>query len=372
MHVCHLIKGLGRGGAEMLLPWLVEHGRDHATFSVGFFVPWKDQLAAASARAGARVHCFEAGSALALMLRVGAVHRWLRDEGADVLHCHLPLAGVVGRLAASMSGTPVVYTEHNLLERYHAATRRAELATWRMQRMVIAVSQEVATSIARYVDGTVPVRVIRNGIPVHDDVATPAARAETRSRLGFGAGAPVVGTVAVMRTQKRLDLWLAAAAEIRRSIPEARFLLVGDGPERVAVQQRADSLGLSGAVVFAGLQPAVQPFLEAMDVFLLSSEFEGLPIALLEAMAAGVPVVATTVGGVPEVVVEGGTGRLVAFGDAQGLASASVALLLDPEGRVAMGNAARERVRREFGIARMAAELAQLYNEVAEQRVVSS
>jgi hypothetical protein len=152
MRVCHLIKGLGRGGAEMLLPWLIEAGRTEHTYSLGFFVPWKNQLAGAAAEAGARVHCFEASSPAALMLRVASVARWLRSEHADILHCHLPLAGVVGRLAASLAGTPVVYTEHNLLERYHAATRRAELATWRLQRAVVAVSGEVASSIARYAE----------------------------------------------------------------------------------------------------------------------------------------------------------------------------------------------------------------------------
>jgi glycosyltransferase involved in cell wall biosynthesis len=366
MRICHLIKGLGRGGAEMLLPWLIEEGRGEHTFSVGFFLPWKNELVGAAEAAGARVRCFGGSSHAALLLRVGAVARWLRSERAEVLHCHLPLAGVVGRLAARRAGVPVVYTEHNLLERYHAATRWAELSTWKLQRAVVAVSQEVATSITRHAGDTIPVRVIRNGIPTSNRRSTSSgSRLELRARLGIDAAAPVVGTVAVMRSQKRLDLWLDAAAEIRKRIPAARFLLVGDGPLRARLERRAQQSGLAGAVVFTGLQSDIGPYLDLIDLYLMSSQFEGLPVALLEAMAAGIAVVATDVGGISEVVRDGEVGRLVPFGDASALAEASLSLLGSRERRLQMGEAGYRRVRSEFGIERMASDLGDLYREVA-------
>jgi glycosyltransferase involved in cell wall biosynthesis len=229
---------------------------------------------------------------------------------------------------------------------------------------VVAVSQEVAASIARHAGDGIPVRVIRNGIPTNERSTSPGSGSALRARLGIAVDAPVVGTVAVMRSQKRLDLWLAAAAEIRSRLTAARFVLVGDGPLRATLERRAQEAGLADAVVFTGLQPDIAPYLDLIDLYLMSSQFEGLPVALLEAMAAGIAVVATDVGGIPEVVRDGETGRLVPFGDASALAAASLSLLSARERRLEMGQAGRRRVQSEFGIARMARELDSLYREV--------
>jgi len=362
LHVCHLIKGLGRGGAERLLPQLARAGRGRLRLSVGYFLPWKDALAGELEEAGCAVRCFGARSAGGMLARAPAVARWLRRERADLVHAHLPLAGVTARMAGKLGRIPVIYTEHNLQERYHPLTRRANLATWRWQRAVIAVSAGVAESIARYAWGGVPVRVVRNGIEiVPEDEAGGRA---LRERLGIPAAAPVVGTVAVFRRQKRLDLWLEAARRIADSEPAARFLVVGDGPLRGEVEALAGRLGLGGRVVFPGLLDDVRPCLAAIDVYLMTSEFEGLPLALLEAMAAGRAVVVTAVGGIPEAVTDGETGVVRRFGDVEGLADAAAGLLADPERRAALGSAARRRVAESFGIERMSAELEAIYRRV--------
>jgi glycosyltransferase involved in cell wall biosynthesis len=114
---------------------------------------------------------------------------------------------------------------------------------------------------------------------------TPELRAEARARLDIAPDAPVVGTVAVFRTQKRLDLWLEVAARIAARRPDARFLLVGDGPLRAEVEGHVARLGLGAQVLLPGLQEDVMPYLAAMDVFFVASDFEGLPVALLEAMS---------------------------------------------------------------------------------------
>lgn len=366
MHVLHLIKGLGRGGAEnLLLATAEERPRQHdVQYSFAYFLTWKDALAAPIRETGAAVRCLRARSAGGIIGRIPALAAHLRQRRIDLVHCHLPLAGVAGRLAGALARVPVVYTEHNLMERYHGLTRRANLWTWGLQRAVVAVSAEVAGSIVRHAGDRVPVRVVRNGIPVERMLRDEEGARRLRMRLGISPEAPVVGQIAVFRRQKRLDLWLRAAALIRELRPEARFLLVGDGPLRRDVENLARELELADALFLPGLQEDVKPFLSAMDLLMFSSDFEGLPLVLLEAMALALPVVATEVGGIPEAVVPGGTGLLVAPGDPAALAAAAHELLVDGARRSTMGAAARERAGDLFGTDRMLDELEGLYREV--------
>lgn len=362
LRVFHLIKGLGRGGAERLLVD-AQRLRDPARleFGYGYFLPWKDALVPDLLALGADVRCFGATGPARMAAALPSVALHLRRWRADVVHCHLPLSGVIGRLAGALTRRPIVYTEHNLQERYHPLTRWANLRTWGLQAGVIAVSDEVARSADRHAGGRVPVRVIRNGIALDRVRPDPALGLATRRALGLGASSPIVGTVAVFRAQKRLDLWLEAADLVRRRVPDARFLLVGDGPERPRLEALARERSLTDAVVFAGLKEDVRPYLAALDVFLMSSQFEGLPLALLEAMAMERGVVATAVGGVPEALASGGEGLLVPPGSAEALAGAVVDLLDDAPRRAALGAAARGRVAREFSMLRMLEELEAAY-----------
>lgn len=367
LRVFHLIKGLGRGGAEGLLLGCGSPSRDPAvTYGTGYFLPWKDALEAPLRGAGVEVVRFTARSSVGMALQMGRIASFLRTWRADLVHCHLPLAGVVGRLAGRAAGVPVVYTEHNLMERYHPWTRRANLWTWRLQARVVAVSAEVAASIERHAGSRVPVRVVRNGVPVDRLRRDPDGGSEVRRRLGIPPEAPVLGQVAVFRRQKRLDLWLETARQVLRDRPDARFVLVGDGPLRPEIERCARDLGLTGAVSFTGLQDDVRPFLSAMDLLLVTSEFEGLPLVLLEAMALELPVVATAVGGIPEVVVDHRTGRLVPFGNPERSAAAALEVLARPAEAREMGRAARQRVATEFSTDRMLTELETLYREVVD------
>lgn len=358
LRVFHLIKSLGRGGAETLLLRLVKDcDPERATFGVGFFLPWNNALAPELREAGAEVVCFPAAGSAGLFARTFEVARHLRRWRADVLHCHLPLAGVVGRLAGRLAGVPVVYSEHNLMEQYHPLTRRLNQATWRLQRHAIAVSEGVASSIRRYAPATVALTTIPNGVPVGLFRADGVQRSHLRRSLGIDPMAPVVGTVAGFRPEKRLDLWLDAAVEIAARVPGAHFLLVGDGPLRPALQERASALGLKRSLHLVGSQKDVRGYLAAMDVYMISSDFEGLPVALLEAMATELPVVATRVGGIGEVVIDGETGVVVEPRDVRALVAATVRLLSDAPLRARMGSASRQRVKMSYAIDRMAAGL---------------
>lgn len=368
LRVLHVIKGLGRGGAERLLVdgyAAADPGR--VTLSYGYFLPWKDAFVPELRGLGAEVTCYEAPTAAAILGAAATLARHVRRWRADLVHAHLPLAGVAARLAGALCRVPVVYTEHNLQERYHPLTRRANLATWRLQAHALAVSAEVAASAERHAGRRVPLQVVTNGVPLERFAPRPVEGAAVRARLGIAPEAPVVGTVVVFRPQKRLDLWLEAASAIRRELPSARFLIVGDGPARAELERRRRDLDLTDTVHLVGLQEDVRPYLAAMDVYLMSSDFEGLPIALLEAMAMGLPPVVTSVGGVPEVV-STDCGLLVGPGDPLALARATLGLLRDPGPRESLGRAARRRVEERFGTSRMQAELCEVYERVAAGR----
>jgi len=368
LRVFQLIKSLGRGGAEMLLAD-GPRSSDPAEFDYGFgyFLPHKNALVPELERQFGHVVCFPATSAAAMFAQTARVAAHLRSWRADLVHCHLPLAGVVGRLAGLMARVPVIYTEHNAIERYHTATRLAARATWRLQRRVIAVSADVGASIARAFGDAVPVQVVLNGVSVARFVRDDFDRDGVRRELGIQPDSVVVGSVAVFRKQKRLDLWLEVARRVLADTPNARFLLVGDGPERALVERRIGELGLTGRVLLPGLQADVRPFLAAMDVYLMSSDFEGVPIALLEAMAMQLPPVVTDAGGMPEMIQSGTHGVVLPRGDVLGLAREVQTLLSGgAEQRQRYGAAARQRVQDQFSTRRMMSELEQVYrNAVA-------
>ena len=369
LRVFHLIKGLGRGGAEMLLSeGLRCADRERFVYGYGYFLPWKDHLVEDLSRQGADVRCFEARSAGAVLAASRRVARYLRRWRADLMHCHLPLSGIAGRLAGRLAGVPVVYTEHNLMERYHPLTRRANCLTWRLQEAAIAVSPAVAESIAARVDPQVPVQVILNGVNLERFRPEPESGVAIRGELGIPADAPLAGTVAVFRRQKRLDRWLDVAAWLLEQLPDCHFMIVGDGPLRSEVEAAIEERRLGERVHLPGLRDDVRPYLSAMDLYLSSSEFEGLPIAILEAMAMEVPVAATAVGGIPRVVVAGETGMLVPPGDLERLRAAALQILSDRRTGRRMGAAGRRQIADEFSLERMVSLQEDLYEKVVRSR----
>jgi glycosyltransferase involved in cell wall biosynthesis len=359
IRVHHLVKSLGRGVAD----------RERFAYGYGYFLPWKDAVVPALRAQGAEVTCFGARSSAAVLAAARRVARHLRTREVDVVHAHLPVAGVVARLAGRLAGVPVVYTEHNLQERYHPATRWLNLRTWGWQAEAVAVSSDVADSIRRHAGDRVPVCTVLNGVNVRAYDPARYDGAAVRARWGIPPDAPVVGTVAVFRPQKRLDHWLQVARRVADAVPGTHFLLVGDGPERAALEAQAAALGLEEAVHFTGLQEETRPCFAAMDVYLMTSRFEGLPVALLEGMAMAVPPVVTAVGGIPEVVRFGENGSYQPYGSVQALAGDVAALLRDPERRCRLGRAARATVVERFSLERMQRALEAIYERViAEHR----
>lgn len=366
--VLWLIKGLGLGGAEQLLARSARYvDRSRYEYRAAFLLPWKTALVDDLEAMGIPVTCLHhriPGDPRV----VYHLARLLRRNRIDILHAHLPYTGIIGRCAARLAGTPhVIYTEHNLQERYRPLTRFLNQATLNLCDLTVAVSEEVrrsllASSIAR----RKTVRTILNGIDADLMCEQAKAGGDVRQEFNIPPDRPIVGVVNVFRTQKRLDIWIRAAGKIAQAEPNAVFMIVGDGPLRAEIEAKAAREGLGGRVYFPGLRSDAPRLIAAFDIFMMASEFEGLPIAVLEAMALRVPVVATSVGGLPDVLNDGRCGLLVEPGNPYVLAERVVTLLRTPSLRRSLAEAAALRVRERFSIARMVRETEDVYREVLE------
>jgi glycosyltransferase involved in cell wall biosynthesis len=358
-----VIKGLGRGGAERLLasgaPYL---DRERFGYRLAYLLPWKDSLVGELTAAGLPVHCLDGARGAGW---VGRLRSLVRREGIDLVHAHSPVAAAGARVALGRR-TRVVYTEHNVWTRYHRATYAANLASFPRNDHVFAVSDEVRASV-RY-PGPLrllpmpPVETLHHGL----DPAAVAAWGGAdgvRAELGIPEDAPVVGNIANFKAAKDHATLLRAAVLVRQERPDVRFLLVGQGPLEPEVRRLAGELGLDGAVVFAGFRTDAQRLAAGFDVFTLSSTYEGLPIALVEAMALGLPSVVTRVGGTPEVLADGAQGLLVPPRDPAALAGGLLRLLGDPQLRGRMGAAARARAA-DFDIRKAIRRMEQVYGDL--------
>lgn len=358
--VLNIIKSLGRGGAETLLvETLKAHDKERFEFYYIYFLPWKDQLAQELRQAGGVVHCIPAHNNIQLISKVGAIVRFVRENKIDIVHAHLPWAGLVAKMAGKMIGTPVIYSEHNKQERYHFVTRFLNLVTLNWARVIVPVSQDVELSIRKNKRRiTTHIETVPNGVNV---TYFAPQDADHRDSLGIPDDAIVISTIAVFRTQKRLERWLELASQIHSRRSGARFMIIGDGPLRPLIEQKRKSLQLNDVVNLPGLQTDVRPYLAATDIYMITSEFEGLPIALLEAMASGLPVITTNAGGIKEVVVHGHNGLMCDVAETPKLVDFAINLIDNENLRKQYGAAGRDTVKRSFGMEQMVANLERLY-----------
>jgi glycosyltransferase involved in cell wall biosynthesis len=343
VRVLVLAKGLGRGGTERLIVGAARHlDRSQFELVVAYLLPWKDAFVADIEATGTEVVCLDAPrpTSVAWLPRL---RRLVRERGIDIVHTHMPLPAVAARLALPGRRPAFVHTEHNMWDRYRRPTRWANAATYRRNARVIAVSDGVAGSIR----SSVPVEVVVHGTDPSLAVTGEAARAAARAELGLAPDARVVGSVGNFTAKKDQATLLRAVAEVPPADlgggGDAVLVLVGLGPLEGELRTLARDLGIAERVVFAGSRDDVFALLPALDVFALSSRFEGLPIALLEAMASGVAPVATRVGGIPEVITDGRDGVLVDPGDPTGLAAALTRVLGDDDERARIAACARAR-----------------------------
>ena len=286
----------------------------------------------------------------------------LRD-GVDVVHAHMFGSNVWGTVLGRLSGVPVVVAHEHTWSFQGRPLRRfldRELVA-RWADVFVAVSGEDRRKMIE-VEGVDPakIRLIPNGIP------SPAkgAGADVRTELGIEPGAPVLGVVCELRAQKALEVLFEAAALLLVEFPTLTVLVAGDGPERARLEEGARRLGVADTVLFLGIRRDVPAVLAAVDVAVLSSDYEGSPLSVMEYMAAAKPVVSTRVGGVPELVAEDVHGLLVEPRDPEALAEAVARLLRDPALAKRLGAVGRKRQQREFSLEAMVRRIEDLYEEL--------
>ncbi|MGO9095331.1 MAG: glycosyltransferase [Bryobacteraceae bacterium] len=290
--------------------------------------------------------------------RLAAVMREFRPE---VVHTHSYVLRYTLPAAWMARPRAMVHTVHNMAEREADRLGRAIQGwAWRRGVMAVAIGEEVARSF-RTVYGRDPARTIPNGV---DTVAfyRTEARENWRSAEGFGADEVLIASVGRLEPQKNPLGLIEAFARV----PVGRLVMAGEGSLVEAARQRAEQLGAVERVRFLGVRTDVAELLSACDIFALASDWEGCPLAVMEAMAAGLPVVATAVGGVPELVEDGVTGILAPRGDLRALKSALEALAGNQVRRLEMGEAARERAKR-FEASAMVESYAALFEEMVRR-----
>lgn len=306
---------------------------------------------------------------------VGRLAAFMRRGRYDVVHTHSSKAGIVGRWAARMARVPVVvHTAHGWpFSREDAAfTNRAWIALERLcapmaDAIVVVGTQDGERGLAAGIGRPGQYHLIRSGIDVEFYASPGASRESVRERLGVPRDALVVGTIGRLGRQKApLDL-LAAFERLARARPEAHLVMVGDGPQRAEVEAACARDGLASRVHLLGLRRDIPDLLHAFDVFALASHWEGLPRVLPQAMAAGLPIVATRVNGSPDAVTPDVNGWLVEVGDIAAMGDGLIRLADDPELARVMGARGRERVG-EFSARRMVHQLSVLYAALAARK----
>ncbi|MFM8973264.1 MAG: glycosyltransferase [Actinomycetota bacterium] len=344
IRVLWLVKGLGAGGAERLLVHSARHRGANVRPTVAYLLPAKDALRPDLEAAGVPAVCLGAtrGWDPRWILRL---RRLLGREGFAVVHVHSPLAAIGVRIArATLPGRrrpALVTTEHNVWDGHARLTRLLDGLTARGRERHLAVSEAVRVSLPRRLRPDT--EVIRYGIEVAETTARRSGRAGARAEIGAGDDDLVVGTVANLRATKGYPDLLAAAADVVTAVPATRFVAVGQGPLAETLAAERDERGLADRFTFLGYRADAPAVMAGFDVFCLASRHEGLPVVLMEALALGLPVVATTAGGVAELVTDGVDAVLVPPARPEALAAALVDLLRDPARRAALGRAAAAR-----------------------------
>jgi len=286
----------------------------------------------------------------------------IREFRPDVVHGYLFGPNLFAAIAGRLCGVPAVVVAKRNVDAFESPRQVAvQWLAHRLATHVTAVSDAVAESSVALGVPRARITVIPNGV----DVARFADRPADRARLGINGGLPVIGSVGCLAARKDYGTMLEALALMRARGREVQAVLVGDGRDRLELEGKAQSLGLADRVRFLGERSDVETLLPAMDVFALSSREEGIPNALLEAMAAGRPAVATAVGGTPEVLTDGETGWLVPPGSPEALAAALEQAIGDPAEAARRGAAARSAAEQRLGIDAMARRHEAFYRRAA-------
>jgi len=307
------------------------------------------------------------------------LYRLIRRQRPHIVDTHTARAGLLGRLAARLAGVPVVvHTYHgHVLNGYWGwvktlLMRLVERMLARFTDRLVTVSEQVKKElVAHGVAKPEQISVIPLGLDLGPFLNSHIQRGQFRRELALDNSVRLVGIVGRIFPIKNHRLFLDAAARIAAREPAARFIIVGDGILRPALEQQAKKLGITDRVLFTGWRRDLPRVYADLDVLVISSDNEGTPVSAIEAMASGCPVVATRVGGLPDLIADYETGVLVPPGNAEQLASAVLRVLHDPEMARNISRHAMSAARERFPVQRLVIDMDNLYRSLLEQKAVS-
>ena len=361
MKILHVDPETSFGGGERQVLGLIRHLARRGHENVLAAAP-ASPLVSMLPAADARLHALAIRNDLDLLAAL-RLRRLVALESPHILHLHTSRAHALSPWLGRQAARTVVTRRMDYPLR---GGFWSDLLYNRRVAAVVAISGEVERQLLA--GGVRPqrIRVIPSGVEAPAGLPGSAGRAAARARFGLGEEF-VIGVVAALERRKGHDVLLAALARLRDRHPPVRCLFCGDGSERESLERLAGDLGVAAAVHFLGEQPQVADLLAALDLFVMPSRHEGLGVAILEAMAMGLPVVASAVGGIPESVAAGRTGFLVSPEDPGSLAQAIAELADDPDRASRMGAEGRARVREHFSMEKMAEQYERLYEEVSSR-----
>jgi len=370
--VLHVIGGGEIGGAEKHILHLLEN-MDHKRFEVRLCCLFPRPFAQMAEEAGIPVDVINMKNKFNF-LAVARMVRIIRRHEIDIVHTHGVRANLVGRLGARLAGVKhIVTTVHSVLEQDYPTflarmtNKFMEKLTERYVECFVTVSDLLKQDLVA--KGTRPERVVTiyNGIKL-EDFQPAKVSTDVRSRLRLPVELPVVGIIARLHPVKGHGIFLRAARQVLKELPQARFLIVGSGFHRPWIEAEVERLGLKKNVIFTGFMEDIPGVLAALDVLVISSLSEGFGLTAVEAMAMEVPVVATRVGGLPEIITDGENGLLVPAGDAGALAKKILWLLENPVAGENMAKKGRATVEEKFTIQGMAQQTQALYDGLAGRK----
>jgi glycosyltransferase involved in cell wall biosynthesis len=371
VRVLQLTSSLGFYGAEQMIMTLIT-ALDRGSFDVRLATLEKKRASSTAIVSAARVAGIDA---VTLPCQgwldwnaIQALKSLVEEEKIEILHCHEPKSRLYGAVVSRMTGIPMIAT-HHLWTGQNLRTRLVEsidAAVLHCCDKVIGVSSSVAESMRRVLVSSRRIEVIPNGIDLgsfEDELQND----EVRASLGIPRGVPVIGAVGRLDIQKAHERLIEAAREMTDAGQDAVYVIFGEGVERPHLESLVRELGLTGRVLLPGYRKDIRPYLAMMDVFVMPSRREGTPMALLEAMAMKKPVVATAVGGVPDVLRDGIDGIMLPE-NGDGLGDALLKLLRDPACASQMARSGRRRVETEFSSLRMAGRYEDVYRRCLVSR----
>jgi glycosyltransferase involved in cell wall biosynthesis len=367
MNIAHVLSSFSLGGQERMAVELARTQRavGHRVFAISLSPQADGPIRESFRAAGVSTLSERKGAGLDFSLPLRLALR-LRLDGVELVHTHNPHALIYGAPAGRLAGAGVVHTKHGI-NPDRPRRRWLRRAAGRLVDAYVVVSPALA-AVVRSDRDIHPTRlsVVPNGIDPMVFAPSSAARSAARAGLNIADDAWVVGTVGRLAPEK--DQALLVRAMLPLLGPQRHLVVVGDGPERVALHDVARSSGLARYIHILGARDDVPTLLPAFDVFALPSRSEGLPLVLLEAMSTELVVVASSVGGIPDLVTHGVTGFLMGAGECQSLTNQLSALLSDQKRSAEIGRAARRCVLEHHSLARMAAGYEALYGRVAARR----